>query len=220
MRLSRRFKRSSDLRPASKNSCLALTIALSDAQLYKLSVQLYNCLWDLYNSPAAIVQQPEKGRGPLMTKPIPDGYSTIIPHLVVEGAGDAADFYGRAFGAEEVVRVPGAEDKLLHVELRVSGGVLFLCDQQSQTAKSPKQLGGSPTSLCLYVKDVDAAFKQAIEAGATERLAPADTFWGERYAQVEDPFGHCWSLSSRIEELTPEQIAKRAAEFTGDASST
>ena len=148
-------------------------------------------------------------------KSIPEGYHTITPHLVVRGAGRAIEFYERAFGAEELMRMPGPDGKsIMHAELRIGDSIVFLSDEfPDMGCRSPQSLGGTATALHLYVEDVDAAFKRAVEAGATVRMPVADMFWGDRYAKIADPFGHEWGMGTHKENLTPDEIRKRAEAF-------
>jgi uncharacterized glyoxalase superfamily protein PhnB len=165
------------------------------------------------------VVSPDEGEADMAgAKAIPDGYHTITPHLVVRGGNEAIDFYGRAFGAEELARMPGPDGRLMHAELQLGDSKLFLADEfpeYGNCAIGP-QNGSSPVTIHLYVSDVDAAFERAVAAGATEKMPPADMFWGDRYAQVVDPFGHHWSLATHLEDLTLEQMQRRMAEaFAG-----
>jgi uncharacterized glyoxalase superfamily protein PhnB len=150
-------------------------------------------------------------------KPIPEGKNTIIPHLTVRGAQQAIDFYKRAFGAQEVYLAPGPDGKsLMHAEIKIRGSMVFLAEEQPEgqgCGGSPLRLGGTPVVLNFYVEDVDAAFQRAVKAGAKPEMPPADMFWGDRYCQVTDPFGHRWALATHKEDLTGEQIGKRAQEF-------
>ncbi|MDR3660660.1 MAG: VOC family protein [Mycobacterium sp.] len=140
----------------------------------------------------------------------------LAPHLVVGDGAAAIDFYVKAFGATELGRVPGPDGKLMHAALTISGANVYLnddfpemCGGKSQT---PKAFGGTPVTIHLQVADVDGAFQRAIDAGATELMAPADMFWGDRYGQVEDPFGHHWSLAQTVREVSPEEIATAMAQ--------
>ncbi|CAN5690602.1 VOC family protein [soil metagenome] len=146
-------------------------------------------------------------------KPIPDGLPVIIPHLIIQGAEQAIEFYKQAFGAEEVCRMPSPTDgKLMHAEIQLGNSRVYLCDEYPEMgAVGPRSLGGSPVTIHLSVEDTDASFARAVEAGATARMPPETMFWGDRYAKVEDPFGHQWSLATKVEELTPEEIQARAA---------
>lgn len=139
----------------------------------------------------------------------------LAPHLVVGDGAAAIDFYVKAFGATEVGRVPGPDGKLMHAALTINGAPVYLNDDFPETcggkAQTPKAFGGTPVTIHLQVPDVDAAYRRAIDAGATELMAPADMFWGDRYSQVEDPFGHHWSLAQTVREVGPEEIAAAMA---------
>lgn len=141
-------------------------------------------------------------------KPVEDGMHTITPHLVCAGASDAIAFYARAFGAEEVMRLPGPGGKLAHASVRIGDSMLMLMDEfPDWDATGPAALGGTPVTIHLAVPDVDRAFERAVEAGAIARMAPADMFWGDRYGVVEDPFGHRWSMATHIRDVSPEEMA-------------
>jgi PhnB protein len=157
-----------------------------------------------------------------MANPIPDGHHTITPHLVIDGASEAIEFYKRAFGAEELCRMPfpgpDGQMKVGHAALQVGDSRLFLADECPQAGVTGPN-GGSPVTIHLYVTDADAVFGRAVEAGATVAMPLADMFWGDRYGQVVDPFGHRWSIATHLEDLTPEQMEERkAAAFAGAAS--
>jgi len=148
-------------------------------------------------------------------KPIPDGYHSITPYLSIKGASDAIAFYKKAFGAEEIVRMPMPDGRVGHAELQIGDSRLMLADEMPEmgdaVAKSPRTLGGSTTGICLYVPDVDALFKRAVDAGATARRPLSDQFYGDRSAVVEDPFGHIWTLATHVEDVSPEEMKKRMA---------
>ncbi|MGU7769278.1 VOC family protein [Burkholderia sp. MR1-5-21] len=145
-------------------------------------------------------------------KPIPEGMRTLTPHLICAGAADAIDFYKRAFNAVEQFRLQAPNGKLVHACLTVGDSTLMLVDEMPEHgALGPKTLKGTPVALHLFVPDVDAAIAQAVAAGATLKMPAADMFWGDRYGQVEDPFGHRWSLATHQRDLTPEQIAAAMA---------
>jgi uncharacterized glyoxalase superfamily protein PhnB len=148
-------------------------------------------------------------------KPIPKPFHTVTPHLAVRGADRAIAFYKRAFGAEEVMRMPAPNGNgILHAELKIGDSMMFLSDEFPEMGcRSPQSLGGSTASLHLYVEDVNAAFHRAVTAGAQVRMPVTDMFWGDRFGKVADPFGHEWGLATHTEDLTPEEIAKRAAAF-------
>jgi PhnB protein len=155
-------------------------------------------------------------------KPIPEGFHTLTPHLVVKGASQAIEFYKKALGAEEIVRMPGPDGKsVMHAELKIGDSRLFLVDEfPDMGALGPHGIGGTPVTIHVYVEDADAIFNQAVAAGAEVRMPIADAFWGDRYGLIVDPFGHKWSFATHKEDLTPEEIAKRAqAAFSGCAAS-
>ena len=145
---------------------------------------------------------------------IPDGYHTITPHLVIRGAAKAIDFYKRAFGAQELMRMAMPDGKLImHAELQIGDSRLFLADEfRGGECRSPQSLGGTSIELFLYVRDVDAAFAKAVAAGAKVTMPLADMFWGDRYGRLADPFGHEWSLATHKEDVSPQDIARRGAE--------
>ena len=147
-----------------------------------------------------------------LTKAIPDGFHTLTPHLVVKGASKAIDFYKKAFGAQEIKRMPGPDGKsILHADLKIGDSHVFLVDEfPDMNARGPETVGGSPVSIHIYVEDADAAFERAVAAGAEVKMPLADQFWGDRYGVLTDPFGHVWSIATHKEDLTPEQIGKRA----------
>jgi PhnB protein len=150
-------------------------------------------------------------------KPIPDGYSTVTPHLVCKGAAAAIEFYKKAFGAEELRRSPMPGTPLLmHAELKIGNSRVMLADEfpgqgEDCGGKSPQTLGGTAVTLHLYVEDTDAMFARAVKAGATATMPPWDAFWGDRYCQVKDPFGHSWAIATHNRDLTPDQMQKEAA---------
>ena len=146
-------------------------------------------------------------------KPIPDGYHSLTPYLSVKCADRAIDFYARAFGAEERFRMPGPGGCVAHAELQVGDSVLMLADENKEMgAPSPESLNGTPVSVFLYVEDVDRVFEQAVKAGSTVKMPLTDMFWGDRFGQVVDPFGHQWSLATHIEDVAPDEMEKRAAQ--------
>ncbi|MFP3565926.1 VOC family protein [Paraburkholderia sp. SIMBA_030] len=140
-------------------------------------------------------------------KPIPEGMHSLTPYLICANAADAIAFYTKAFNAVEQVRLPGPGGKVMHASLKIGDSVLMLTDEWPEHRSfGPKTLKGSPVTIHLYVEDVDASFKQAVEAGATVTMPVSDMFWGDRYGQIQDPFGHNWSLATHTRDLTPEQI--------------
>src|SRR5437867_4774939 len=148
-------------------------------------------------------------------KSIPSGFHTLTPYLVVRGAARAIEFYKKAFGAEELARMPGPDGKTIgHAELKVGDSVFFLSDEcPGMGCQSPETLKGTTQALHIYVQDVDAAFDQAVAAGATVKMPVADMFWGDRFGKLADPFGHEWSLGTHKEDLSPEEIDRRAKAF-------
>ncbi len=155
-----------------------------------------------------------------MTKPIPDGYHTVTPCLTLKGGAQAIEFYKKAFGATEHFRMPGPDGKsLMHAELKIGDSIVMLADEQpGMGCKAPTSVGGSTGYLFLYVKDVDAAFKKAVDAGAKVVMPVADMFWGDRFGQVDDPFGHRWGLGTHKEDVAPEEIARRQQQFFASMS--
>lgn len=146
-------------------------------------------------------------------KPIPDGYHGAIPYLICKGASDAIDFYKKAFGAEELYRLAMPGGNIGHAEVRIGEAVIMLADECPQMgASSPKTIGGSPVSVLIYVPNVDAFAKRAEAAGAKLLRPVADQFYGDRSVHLEDPFGHKWGFATHIEDVTPEEIGRRAKE--------
>jgi PhnB protein len=146
---------------------------------------------------------------------VPEGMHTITPHLVVRGGEQAIEFYKKAFGAQAkggVFRAP--DGKVMHAELKIGDSVLMLADEfpGAGTCQSPQTLGGSSTVLNIYVEDVDRLFNQAVSAGAKVTMPLANQFWGDRYGQVSDPFGHHWALGQHVEDVAPEEMERRGRE--------
>jgi PhnB protein len=155
-------------------------------------------------------------------KPIPSGFHTLTPHLIVKGASQAIEFYKKAFGAEEIVRMPGPDGKsVMHADLKIGDSHLFLVDEFPEMGcRGPQSVGATAVTIHMYVEDVDEAFGKAVAAGAQVRMPLEDMFWGDRYGKLADPFGHEWSLATHKEDLTPEEIGKRApAAFTAGCAS-
>jgi PhnB protein len=147
-------------------------------------------------------------------KAIPQGYHTVTPSIVVAGAAKAIDFYKKAFGAEEIMRFPGPDGSIMHAEIRIGDSVVMLGDEMpEQGGRSPKSYGGTPVSFFIYRENVDAAWKQAVAAGAKEKMPLQDMFWGDRTGCLVDPFGHQWWLAQHIQDLTPQEIQKNAEAF-------
>ena len=147
-------------------------------------------------------------------KAIPDGYHTVTPGLTVRDGAKAIEFYERAFGAQQVFRMDKPDGRLMHAELQIGNSRIMLGEEYPEIGcQSPESLKGTPVSFYLYVADADAAFAQAVAAGAKAVKPVSDMFWGDRQGEVSDPFGHRWSLATHKEDLTPEQIGQRAQEF-------
>ena len=145
-------------------------------------------------------------------KPVPDGYHTITPQLTLDNAAQTIEWYKKALGATELSRSAGPDGKIMHAELRV-GDSRFMVNDTMPGAKGPKAFGGSPASLWVYVNDSDALFNRAVAAGATVQMPLADQFWGDRCGAIVDPEGYSWTIATRKEDLTPEELDQRAQEF-------
>lgn len=153
---------------------------------------------------------------PNPVNPIPEGFRTVTPHMVVKNTADAIEFYKKAFGAEEIMRMCGPDGKsVMHAEIKIGDSIIMMCDEfpQSDHCRSPQSVNGTTVTLALYVEDVDKSFARAIDAGATVAMPVMDCFWGDRYGKVRDPFGHEWGIATHKQDLTPEEIAKGAEEF-------
>ena len=144
--------------------------------------------------------------------PIPPGYSTVVPYISVKNANDAIAYYKKAFGAEELVRMPMPDGKVGHAELKIGDSMLLLADEMDHpdaVAKSPATLGGITAGLCLYVPDCDTLFNRAVEAGGKVRRPLKNQFYGDRSGTVEDPFGQVWTISTHVEDVSPEEMQRR-----------
>ncbi len=149
-------------------------------------------------------------------KAIPEGFEGATPYLAIKGAAAAIDFYKKAFGATEKMRMPRPDGRIGHAEIKIGKANLMLADEHPEISfLSPQTLGGSPVTIHIYVEDVDALAAQAEAAGAKVRRAVADQFYGDRGGQFEDPFGHVWYFASHIEDVSPEEMQKRAAAAAG-----
>jgi PhnB protein len=150
-----------------------------------------------------------------MPKKVPDGYHTLTPALTVRDGAKAIDFYKRALGAQELMRMPGPDGRgLMHAELKIGDSIFMLSEEQpGMGCRAPASVGGPTSYLYVYVPDVDTAFKQAVAAGAKVVMPVVDMFWGDRYGQVEDPSGHRWGLATHTRDLSPEEIAKGQKQF-------
>jgi PhnB protein len=147
-------------------------------------------------------------------KPIPDGHGGVTPHLVVDNATEAIEFYKKAFGAIELFRSPSPDGKkLMHASLRVRESLVYLCDDFPEwggKSRNPKTLGTTTVTIHQYVEDCDDAIKRAEEAGAKVTMPAQETFWGDRYGTIEDPYGHSWSFATHVRDVTPEEMSEAA----------
>ncbi|MBA2466386.1 MAG: VOC family protein [Sphingomonas sp.] len=145
-----------------------------------------------------------------MVSPVPEGYHSVTPYIVVDGAARAIDFYRDAFGAEEVLRLSAGPDKLAHAEIRIGDSIIMLTDEwPDMNMLGPNARGGASGLLMIYVDDADAAFAQAVGAGATIDRPVVDQFYGDRSGSVIDPFGHRWTLATHVEDVAPEEMEQR-----------
>jgi len=151
---------------------------------------------------------------------IPKGYHTVTPSLFVAGAAKAIDFYKKALGAEELTRFPAPDGTIMHAEIRIGDSIIMLADEMPDMGgRGPKSIGGTPVSFFVYGENVDAAWKRAVDAGGKPIVPLADQFWGDRTGCIEDPFGHQWWLAQHIEDLTPEELRKKAESFFSQPTS-
>ena len=149
-------------------------------------------------------------------KPVPDGYHTVTPYLIIKGAAGALEFYKKAFGAEELYRMPQPDGRIGHAEIRIGNSRVMLADEFPETGyRSPQSLGGSPVSILLYVKDVDAMAGKALAAGAKVIRPVQDQFYGDRSGTFADPYGHVWTIATHKEDVSVEEINRRAAARAG-----
>ena len=147
----------------------------------------------------------------MATKPIPDGYRTATPYLIIKGAAEAIEFYKRAFGATELLRMADAQGRVGHAEIKIGDSVIMLADEHPAMGyRGPRSLGGSSVSILLYLADVDAVFERAVRAGAKAQRPVADQFYGDRSGTLEDPFGHVWTVATHVEDVPREEMQRRA----------
>lgn len=152
-------------------------------------------------------------------KPVPEGYHSATPYLIVDNAAKALDFYQRAFGAKELFRFDAPEGKIGHAEIQFGDSRIMLADEYpDMDAKSPRAFGGSPVSIMLYVEDVDAFVSKAVAAGAKLQRPVENKFYGDRSGTIEDPFGHTWHISTHVEDVPVEELHKRAAAMSTAAA--
>lgn len=152
---------------------------------------------------------------PASTRPVPEGFHTVTPSLTVRNAAQAIEFYKKTLGAEELVRMPSPDGKILHAELKIGDSIIFLSDEMPGmgTAKSPQSLGGCTGVLNIYVPDVDAVFGRAVAAGAQTAMPVANQFWGDRYGTFVDPFGCAWGVGTHVEDVSPAEMDRRCQEM-------
>ena len=157
----------------------------------------------------------------MSVKPIPAGFHTVTPYLTVNNAAAAIDFYKRAFGAQEVVRMDAPQGKIGHAELKIGDSMIMLSDEMPASGtRSPQSLGGTAVGIMLYVTDVDSVFKQATAAGAKVESPVADMFWGDRFGKLTDPFGHSWAIATHKEDVAPQEMDRRAKDAMAKMSQT
>jgi len=151
-----------------------------------------------------------------MVKPIPDNYPQVMPYLIVDGANEAIEFYKGVLGASERMRLDGPDGKVGHAELQIGESVIMLADENpGMNIQGPKSVGGTPVTIHVYVEDADAAFKRAVQAGAKGLREVEDQFYGDRSGQFEDPYGHRWNVATHVEDISEEEMSRRAAEMSG-----
>ena len=148
----------------------------------------------------------------MAVKSVPDGYHTVTPYLIINGAVQALEFYKRAFGASETVRMPDPKGRIAHAEIKIGDSMIMLADEHHEMGyRGPRTLGGTSVSILLYVPDVDTVFDRAIKAGAKSQRPVADQFYGDRMGTLEDPFGHVWTIGTHIEDVSAEEMKRRMA---------
>jgi len=156
----------------------------------------------------------------MAAKAIPDGYRTATPYLIVKGAADAIEFYKRAFGATEILRMADPQGRVGHAEIKIGDSVIMLADEHPAMGyRGPRSLGGSSVSILLYLEDVDGVFERALKAGAKAQRPVANQFYGDRSGTLEDPFGHVWTVATHVEDVAPEEMKRRAEAAMKSASS-
>jgi PhnB protein len=155
----------------------------------------------------------------MAVKKIPEGYHSVTPYLIISGATEGIEYYKKAFGATEMMRMPGPDGKIGHAELKIGDSPIMLADEFPEMGyKSPTSLGGSPVSLMIYVDDVDTTFAQAIAAGGKEQRPVKDQFYGDRMGTLEDPYGHIWHVATHTEDVSPEEMERRASAHAAAAT--
>ncbi|MGA9286323.1 MAG: VOC family protein [Solirubrobacteraceae bacterium] len=149
-----------------------------------------------------------------MVKPIPDNYPQVMPYLIVDGANEAIEFYKGVLGATERMRLEGPDGGIGHAELEIGESVIMLADENpGMNIEGPKSVGGTPVTIHVYIEDADAAFERAVQAGAKPLRAVEDQFYGDRSGQFEDPYGHRWNVATHVEDISEEEMSRRAAKM-------
>jgi PhnB protein len=149
----------------------------------------------------------------MATKAIPNGFTSVTPHLIIRGAGEAIDFYKRAFNATELMRLASPTGQIGHAEIQIGNATVMLADEYPDMGiRGPLSLGGTPVSLLIYVEDVDARFNQAVAAGAKVVRPIKDQFYGDRSGTVQDPYGHMWTIATHKEDILPDELHRRFVE--------
>jgi PhnB protein len=157
----------------------------------------------------------------MATKPIPDGYRTATPYLIVKGAAEAIEFYKRAFGATELLRMADPKGRVGHAEIRIGDSVIMLADEYPEMGhRGPRSLGGSSVSILLYLEDVDTVFERALKAGARAQRPVQNQFYGDRSGTLEDPFGHVWTIATHVEDVPEEELKRRAEAVMKSSAAT
>jgi PhnB protein len=152
-------------------------------------------------------------------KPVPEGFHSVTPYLFVRSAASAIDFYKNIFGATEIMRMPGANGKIMHAELRIGDSIVMLADENPQTGvMSPQTIGGFSVGMHLYVENVDQVIQKAVESGAKLLRPIKNQFYGDRSGSILDPFGHMWSVATHVEDVSPEEMRKRMTAAVGQAA--
>ncbi len=152
-----------------------------------------------------------------MVDSVPDGYATVTPYLVVRNCAEAIEFYKKAFGAEEVMRMPTPDgERVMHAEIRVGGSAIMMTDElPGMDCRSPQALGGTAVTLHLYLPDIDSAYARAQNAGCEAVMPPQDMFWGDRYGRLVDPYGHSWAMATHVRDVSLEEMREAAAKAFG-----
>ncbi len=145
----------------------------------------------------------------MAVKPIPEGYHSVTPYLIIKGASRAIDFYKKSFGATELMRMPGPNDTIMHAEIKIGDSPIMLADEGMGNYRGPETLGGTPVSLMVYVENVDKVFDEAVKNGAKAVRPVEDQFYGDRTGTLTDPFGHVWSVGTHVEDVSMEEMGRR-----------